>query len=207
MGLWSLPLLSFTPHRGEGSQLFTHLPGALGSTDVMGARSKWSRKWSFIAKSVREAAKPRLGHPEREVECPRRERAGGQGLGPAALGTSQVHKDRLHLAGRKENRRGDSAAQSTQRPWGAESRPRGSPLRTRSRAGSETLGLLVASPQPVSLTQPGSFPTAQPSLCPQGPLFLGLTSLGIQAGQPTGALTALLGPRALGVSQTAVRGV
>lgn len=137
---------------------------------------------------------------------------GGGGLGDRGWdrqpwGLRRCSKDRLHLAGREENRRGDSAAQSTQRPWGAESRPRGSPLRTRSRVGSETLGLLVASPQPVSLTQPGSFPTAQASLCPQGPLFLVLTSLGIQAGQPTGALTALLGPRALGVSQTAVRGV
>lgn len=74
--------------------------------------------------------------------------------------------------------------------------------------GSETLSLSVTSPQPLSHSAgviPHCSAFSGPSGSPLPPLVL--TSLGIQAGQPTSALTALLGPWALGVSQTAVWGV
>ena len=135
------------------------------------------------------------------------ERVVRQGQGQQPWGLHRGSKDTPHLAGREEDQRSDSAGQSTQRQWRAGSSPRDGPLRS-SVTGSKSLSPSIPSPQPPS-HPPRLIPIAQPSLCPRGLLLLHqvLTSLGIQAGQPTRAVTALLGPGALGIPQTVVRGV
>ena len=199
MGLLSPPLLSFPFHWGEGVPAPHHLPRALQSTEVMEATSKWRQKWSFIAKSMRETASPGLGLlSERETEWPGRgpcDRSGasspGDFTGAVRMGSTWLEEKRTR--------------EVTQQVRGLRGRG-GSPLRTQSWA--RRCWVSGSPPHSLSVTH-GVIPHRSAFSVPSGSpsLHLPLTSLGLQAGQPTGALAALLGPWALSVAQTAVRGV
>ena len=182
------------------SQLHTHLPRASRSPEVIGARNKWSRKWSFIGKYMREAS---------QVWAPwRKGRMGSVGEGSATgtriciPGASQVQREQTPPGRRKENQRCDSAGQ----------RLRGSGRQDQAHSSSLSGRDPSISPSPpyvLSPTNLGSLSTAQPFCAFTGHLFLPpvLTSQRIHTVSPAIAHTALHSPRAISITQTFVRGI
>lgn len=188
----------------EGVPAPHHLPGASRGPEVIGARSQQSRSgiyWKFDESSRPGWARWVRGRMSRV--------AGGSATRPGlmALGASQVQQRHAPPGRREDRQRHGSAGRRTQRQWEAGSSPWAT-LRGIRVIASKTRSVSPPPPRILSPTDLGSFPSAWPSLCPQGHLLLpGLTSLGVQAGQPTGAHTAFLGPWALSVALTPVGGI
>lgn len=131
-----------------------------------------------------------------------RERVVLQAPGSASLGTSQVQQEQTPPGRRKENQRCDSAGQ----------RLRGSGRQDQVHLSSLSGRDPSVSPSPPHVLSPtnlGSLSTSQPFCAFTGHLFLHpvLTSPGIQTGIPAIAHTALLGPPAMSIFQTFVRGI
>lgn len=125
-----------------------------------------------------------------------------QAPGSASLGTSQGQQEQIPPGRRKENQRCDSAGR----------RLRGSGRQDQVHLSSLSGRDPSVSPSPPHVLSPtnlGSLSTSQPFCAFTGHLFLHpvLTSPGIHTGIPAIAHTALLGPQALSISETFVRGM
>ena len=132
--LFSIPL-------GRGS--LSSSPSSQGSAEHRsnGSHKQMEPKVVFYCQVNEGDSKPGLGPPERKRGRMARERTMRQGWGQQPWGLHRCSEDGLHLAGREENQRGDTAGQRAQRQGRQPSQD--------SVMGSEMLGLWVTSPQPL----------------------------------------------------------